>query len=321
MSSIIERISAIGIMPVITKIDSPEDLDALAKALTAGGIPAMEITFRMEGADTYIHQARKNHPNVLVGAGTVITMVQAKKAIAAGAQFIVAPGLNAEIVRYCQAQKIDIIPGIATPSELEAAIGLGLSTVKFFPAEQNGGIDAIKAICGPYSGVGFMPTGGLNLTNLADYFAFDRIVACGGTYMLGAHMAKKEWAQVTELCNKSVQTMLNIKLAHVGINEASEEAARGVAANLAGLLRLDVTKDGNNSVFVDKYVEVMKSPYLGKNGHIGFTTSSVERAVRYYKALGVAFNEESAKYSQSGKLNAIYFKEELGGFAIHLVNV
>ncbi|MDD4311943.1 MAG: bifunctional 4-hydroxy-2-oxoglutarate aldolase/2-dehydro-3-deoxy-phosphogluconate aldolase [Eubacteriales bacterium] len=312
MSSIIDRISAIGIMPVITKIDSPEDCDALAKALTAGGIPAMEITFRMEGADTYIRHARKNHPNVLVGAGTVITMEQTKQAIAAGAQFIVAPGLNAEIVRYCQAQKIDVIPGIATPSELEAAIGLGLSTVKFFPAEQNGGIDAIKAICGPYSGVGFMPTGGLNLNNLAGYFAFDRIIACGGTYMLGAHMAKKEWAQVTELCKKSVQTMLNIKLAHVGMNEANEESARAVAASLA--------EDGNSSVFVDKYVEVMKNPYLGKRGHIGFTTSSVERAVRYYKALGVAFHEDSAKYSSSGKLNAIYFKDEVGGFAIHLVN-
>ena len=320
MSNVIDRISAIGIMPVITKIDSPEDCDALAKALVAGGIPAMEITFRMEGADTYIRQARKNHPNVLVGAGTVITIEQAKKAIDAGAQFIVAPGLNAEIVRYCQAQQIDIIPGIATPSELEAAIGLGLSTLKFFPAEQNGGIDAIKAICGPYSGVSFLPTGGVNLNNLADYFAFDRIVACGGTYMLGAHMAKKEWAQVTELCKKSVQTMLNLKLAHVGINEENEASARAVAASLAGLLRLDVAKDGNSSVFVDKHVEVMKSPYLGKHGHIGFSTSSVERAVRYYKEQGVKFNEASAKYAASGKLNAIYFEEEVGGFAIHLVN-
>lgn len=320
MSSVLERISAIGIMPVITKIESIEDCDALAKALSAGGIPAMEITFRMEKAEVYIRRTREMNPDMTVGAGTVITIEQAKQAIEAGAQFIVAPGLNPEIVKFCQAQNIDVIPGVATPSEVELALSLGLKTLKFFPAEQNGGIAAIKAICAPYSGVRFMPTGGLNLDNLAEYFAFDRIVACGGTYMLGSHMAKREWAQITLLCRKSVQVMLNLKLAHVGINTQNEESARKTAGLLANLLCLDISKDGASSLFVDKYVEVMKSNYLGKNGHIGFTTSSVERAVRYYRELGVDFNDESAKYTANGKLNAIYFKEEIGGFAIHLVN-
>ncbi|MEA4869148.1 hypothetical protein SDC9_120510 [bioreactor metagenome] len=320
MSGVIERISAIGIMPVITKIESVADCDALSKALIAGGIPAMEITFRMEHADQYIRCARENHPEMLVGAGTVITMEQAKLAIEAGAQFIVAPGLNTEIVKYCLSRGVDMIPGVATPSEVEAAMNLGLKTVKFFPAEQNGGIAAIKAICGPYSGVGFIPTGGLGLNNIADYFAFDRIVACGGTYMLGAHMAKREWAEITELCRKSVQTMLNLRLAHVGINTENEATARETASGIAGLLRMDVAKDGSSSVFVDRAIEVMKSNYLGSHGHIGFYTSSVDRAVRYYKAMGVEFNEASAKYAANGKLNAIYFKDEIGGFAIHLVN-
>lgn len=320
MSGVIERISAIGIMPVITKIESVEDCDALAGALKAGGIPAMEITFRMEGADRYIRRAREKHPDMMIGAGTVVTIEQADQAIAAGAQFIVAPGLNPEIVRYCQGKGIDIIPGVATPSEVELAMSLGIRTVKFFPAEQNGGIAAIKAICGPYSGITFMPTGGLNLNNLADYFAFDRIVACGGTYMLGSHLAKREWKEITELCHKSVQTMLGLKLTHVGVNTGTEEAARTTAHTLADLLRLDVAKDGASSVFVDRYVEVMKSNYLGQHGHIAFSTPSIERAVRYYKAIGVEFNEDSAKRAANGKLNAIYFKEEIGGFAIHLVN-
>lgn len=320
MSSILDRVSAIGIMPVITKIESVEDCGALANALSQGGIPAMEITFRMESADTYIRYTREHFPDMVVGAGTVITIEQATQAIAAGAQFIVAPGLNPEIVRFCQQQGVEIVPGVATPSEIEQAMSFGLKVLKFFPAEQNGGISAIKAICGPYSGVGFMPTGGLNLNNLAEYFAFDRVVACGGTYMLGSHMAKREWAQITELCKKSVQVMLNLKIAHVGLNTENEETARKTASQLSNLLRLDVAKDGVSSVFVDKYVEVMKSKFLGKNGHIGFSTSCVDRAVRYYQAMGVEFNMDSAKYAANGKLNAIYFKEEIGGFAIHLVN-
>jgi 2-dehydro-3-deoxyphosphogluconate aldolase/(4S)-4-hydroxy-2-oxoglutarate aldolase len=315
-----ERICAIGIMPVITKIDSAEDCDALAKALTAGGIPAMEITFRMEGADIYIRQARQNHPEIVVGAGTVTTIEQASRAIEAGAQFIVAPGLNPEIVGYCQDKGVDIVPGVATPSEIERAMSLGLKTLKFFPAEQNGGIAAIKAMCGPYKGVTFMPTGGLNLNNLADYFAFDRIAACGGTYMLGSHLAKHEWDRITELCRKSVQTMLNLKLAHIGVNTDNEGEAHKTARLLSDVLSLDIAKEGANSVFVDRFVEVMKSNYLGKHGHIAFSTSSVDRALRYFKAAGVAFNEDSAKYAANGKLNAIYFKEEIGGFAIHLVN-
>ncbi|MEN6635647.1 MAG: keto-hydroxyglutarate-aldolase/keto-deoxy-phosphogluconate aldolase, partial [Clostridiaceae bacterium] len=121
MSSVLERISAIGIMPVITKIESIEDCDALAKALSAGGIPAMEVTFRMEKAEVYIRRTREMNPDMTVGAGTVITIEQAKQAIEAGAQFIVAPGLNPEIVKFCQAQNIDVIPGVATPSEVELA--------------------------------------------------------------------------------------------------------------------------------------------------------------------------------------------------------
>lgn len=307
-------------MPVITKIESIEDCDALAKALSLGGIPAMEITFRMDQADLYIRYTREHYPDMVVGAGTVITIEQATQAISAGAQFIVAPGLNPEIVRFCQQKGVEIVPGVATPSEIEQAMSLGLKVLKFFPAEQNGGIAAIKAICGPYSGISFMPTGGLNLNNLTDYFAFDRVAACGGTYMLGNHMAKHEWAQITELCKKSVQVMLNLKLAHVGLNSEDESAARKTAGQLSGLLKLDLAKDGASSIFVDKFVEVMKSKYLGKNGHIGFSTSSVDRAVRYFQATGVEFHMDSAKYAANGKMNAIYFKEEIGGFAIHLVN-
>jgi len=319
MSDIIERISALGIMPVITNIDSIEDCDSLAAALTAGGIPAMEITFRMKNAEVYIRRVREAHLSVAVGAGTVITLEQAEKAIGAGAQFVVAPGLNPEIVKYCQSRGVEMIPGVSTPSEVETALGLGLKNVKFFPAEQSGGVAAIKSICGPYKNVGFMPTGGLNLDNIAEYFAFDRIIACGGTFMLGSSLAKKDWAQITELCRISVRTMLGLKLAHVGINADGEADAQSTASALASLLRLELGKDGANSVFVDTFAEIMKHGGPGRCGHIGFSTPNLDRAVRYFRAMGAEFDEASAKTDEKGRLKVIYFRGEIAGFAVHLV--
>ena len=230
-----KRIQAIGLMPVVAKV-AVEDSELLAKALMEGGIPNAEITFRMEGADEVIARMRKAYPDMLVGAGTVTSVELAEKALKAGAQFIVSPGLNPTVVKFCQDQGIDIIPGVATPSEVEQAMGMGLRTLKFFPAEQNGGLPAIKAICGPYKGVGFMPTGGVNLNNLADYLAFDRIVACGGTYMLGKYAETKQWAEITALCRKSVQVMLGLKLVHVGLNAPDAAGAQDAASQLSQLL-------------------------------------------------------------------------------------
>lgn len=318
MSAVTDRIRAIGIMPVISKLTSREDCIALANALADGAIPAMEITFRMEHAEDYIHCARENTPQVLVGAGTVTTLEQAQKALDAGAQFIVAPGLSPEIVHFCLENGVDVVPGVATPSEVEQAISLGLELVKFFPAEQLGGIKTIKAICGPYRSIEFMPTGGVNLSNLSDYMAYERVAACGGTYMLGDYLEKKDWAAITALCRKSVQTMLNLKLAHVGVN-VSDEKAKQTACDYASLLRMNLGHEGVGSVFVDTCIEVVKGTGRGVNGHLAFSTPCLERAVRYFRGVGISMDEASARYDQNGKLNVIYFACEIGGFAIHLV--
>ena len=137
--------------------------------------------------------------------------------------------------------------------------------------------------------------------------------------LLGSHLAKGEWAEITALCRKSVQVMLGLKLAHVGVNAADAGAAADTAKALAAMLQLDVAKDGKSSLFVDKYIEVMKGGGLGANGHIGFSTPCLDRAVRYFEAMGIAFRPESAKRDASGKLTAIYFAQEIGGFAIHLL--
>ncbi|HBO34350.1 MAG TPA: 2-dehydro-3-deoxyphosphogluconate aldolase [Anaerolineaceae bacterium] len=319
MAEIIEQVSAVGLVPVIANVKSVEDAASLSKALFDGGIPVAEVTFRMSKAEEIIAAMVKSKPDLLVGAGTVTTREQADLAISAGAKFLVSPALNETVIRHSQERGVPIIPGIATPSELDKAIGLGLDLVKFFPAEPNGGLVAIKAFCGPYKGVKFLPTGGISLENLAKYLAFDRIAACGGTFMLGNNLETGNWTGVTELCQQAVSVMLGLELVHVGVNSANADDAMASASQFADVFHFSKPKVGNSSIFVGTVMEYMKSPYLGKNGHIAFKTNSLDRAVNYLSFMGVRFNKDSEKRDSSGKLKAIYLQEEIAGFAIHLV--
>ena len=318
MTDILDQVSAIGLVPVIASVNSVEDAAPLGKALSDGGIPVAEITFRMPKAENVIAAMVDNVPDLLVGAGTVINTEQADLAIAAGARFLVAPALNERVVRHCQQKGVPIIPGIATPSELDKAIEMGLNLVKFFPAEQIGGLAALKAFCGPYKGVKFIPTGGISLENLASYLAFDRIAACGGTFMLGKNVEIQNWSGITDLCRQAVSNMSGLELVHVGANTPDPETALSSAMRFSELFHFSDPKVGNSSIFTGTVIEFMKSPYLGKNGHIALKTNSLDRAVSYLTAMGVQFNKESEKRDASGKLKAIYIREEIAGFAIHL---
>ena len=183
MSTIIDAFKKIGIIPVVV-LDDAKDALPLAKALCEGGLPCAEVTFRTAAAEESIRVMSSAFPEMLVGAGTVLTTDQVDRAIAAGAKFIVSPGFNPKVVKYCQEKNIPITPGIQTPTEIEAALELGLTTVKFFPAEPAGGLKMIKAIAAPYVNVSFMPTGGISEKNVREYLAYDRIVACGGSWMV-----------------------------------------------------------------------------------------------------------------------------------------
>ena len=183
MSNIMEQFRKIGIIPVVV-LDDAKDAVPLAKALCEGGLPCAEVTFRTAAAEEAIRQMSSAFPEMLVGAGTVLTIEQVDKAVAAGAKFIVSPGFNPEVVKYCLEKNIPITPGIQTPTEIEAAMALGLRTVKFFPAEPAGGLKMIKAIAAPYVDVTFMPTGGISASNVREYLAFNRIIACGGSWMV-----------------------------------------------------------------------------------------------------------------------------------------
>lgn len=319
MKGIIEQVSAIGLVPVIASVNSIEDAVPLGRALIAGGIPLAEVTFRMPKAEEVIATMVNNLPDCLVGAGTVTSKQQVDLALAAGAKFIVAPGLNKGVVHYCQEKGVPIIPGIATPSELDKAIELGLKLVKFFPAEQIGGLAALKAFCGPYKGVKFIPTGGISLNNLASYLAFERIAACGGTFMLGKNVETQNWPAITDLCRQAVSVMLGLQLVHVGLNNNDADEAMNSAKQISKLLRFSEPSVGNSSIFVGSALEFMKAPYLGKNGHIAFKTNSLDRAVNYLTRMGVGFNAATEKRDESGKLKAIYLEDEVAGFAIHLV--
>ena len=178
-----EQIEKTGIIPVVV-LDDAKNAEPLAQALCDGGLPCAEVTFRTAAAEESIRIISEKFPDMLVGAGTVLTTEQVDKAVAAGAKFIVSPGLNPKVVKYCIDKGVPIIPGTCNPSDIEAALELGLNVVKFFPAEAAGGLKMIKAMSAPYVGVRFMPTGGINAQNVRDYLAFDKIIACGGSWMV-----------------------------------------------------------------------------------------------------------------------------------------
>ncbi len=200
------RISEIGVVPVI-KLSNPErDAAPLAKALCAGGIPVAEVTFRAAGADTAIRLMKEACPEILVGAGTVLTTEHIDKAIAAGAEFIVTPGFDPELCAYCAKKGITIYPGCTTPTDYHAALKFGLKVLKFFPAEQSGGLAKIKAMSAPFPMFKVMPTGGISLKNLKEYLSCPVICACGGSYMVTAELIEGgKWDEITELCQKSVE--------------------------------------------------------------------------------------------------------------------
>ena len=206
MNELQKQISQIGVVPVIKLNNPTRDAKPLADALCAGGVPVAEVTFRAAGAAEAIRIMAESHPEMLVGAGTVLNEQQVDEAIAAGAKYIVTPGLDIEIVKYCQAKGITIFPGCTTATDYHAAYRLGLEVLKFFPAEQSGGLDKIKSMAAPFPMFKVMPTGGISLKNLATYAANPVICACGGSYMVTADLIDNgKWDEITELCRKSVE--------------------------------------------------------------------------------------------------------------------
>ena len=211
MNEILKKIQETGIIPVVV-LEDAKDAAPLAQALIDGGLPCAEVTFRTEAAEECIRIMAEQFPDMLIGAGTVLTTDQVDRAVAAGAQFIVSPGLNPRIVKYCVEKGITITPGCTNPSDIEQALENGLEVVKFFPAEPAGGLKMIKAMAAPYVGVKFMPTGGINAENVKEYLKYDRIIACGGSWMVSGALVKEgNFAKITELTKEAAAIVKEIR--------------------------------------------------------------------------------------------------------------
>ncbi len=313
----LEKLSLAGIVPVI-KVEDAADAVPLCKALSDGGLPVAEITFRSDAAEEAIRRVHEELPEVILGAGTVLTKDQVDRAINAGATYIVSPGLNPEIVRYCQEKNVPIVPGTGNPSDIEVALSLGLKTVKFFPAEPLGGLKLIKAMAAPYGAVTFLPTGGIGENNLNEYLAFNKVIACGGSWMVPADaVAAKDWKRIENLTRSAVNKMLGLELKHVGVNSGTPEKAQKDAEMIAKLLGWDLD-DRSKATFVGEGFEVMKVPFRGEKGHIAIGCNSIKRARWHLERRGFVFDDESA-IIKDGKLRAIYLKDDIAGFAFHLL--
>ncbi|MCL1845369.1 MAG: bifunctional 4-hydroxy-2-oxoglutarate aldolase/2-dehydro-3-deoxy-phosphogluconate aldolase [Defluviitaleaceae bacterium] len=202
---IFEKLSELKIVPVIV-INDAEKAVPLARALCEGGLPCAEVTFRTAAAADAIRAISQAFPNMLVGAGTVLTTAQADEAAAAGAKFMVSPGLNPEVVRHCRSRDLAILPGVCTPTEIEAGLALGLDTLKFFPAEAVGGVKLLKALCAPYGKVRFVPTGGVSAVNLRDYLSIKNVIACGGSWMVAEDLiASGDFGKISALTREAVE--------------------------------------------------------------------------------------------------------------------
>lgn len=206
MENMIEKFQKLGVVPVVVLEDTKDALP-LADALVRGGLPCAEVTFRTEAAAESIRLMSEKYPEMLVGAGTVLTTEQVDLAVEAGARFIVSPGFDPEIVDYCLGKNIPVFPGCVTPSEVAQAVKRGLKVVKFFPAEQAGGIAMIKAMAAPYHNIHFMPTGGINPGNLKDYLSCDKILCCGGSWMVKNELIRNgEFEKIRNLVKEAKES-------------------------------------------------------------------------------------------------------------------
>ena len=318
MNPVIEKVYQIGIIPVIA-FNSVEEALPLCKALADGGLPAAEVTFRTACAEECIKLIHEQMPEMLLGAGTVLTKDQADRAMAAGASFIVAPGFDPEVCRHVIDKGGIMMPGTCSAGEMQQAMNLGCEALKFFPAEANGGVGMLKNIGAALKSAKWMCTGGVNAKNVNDYLNYDQIIAVGGTWMCKNDVIKaKDWDKITAMCKEAVDTMLGLRLVHIGINTENEDEAKATANALASLLNMKVTP-GNSSIFVgNKEFEIMKKPGRGKNGHIAIGCNNVDRAIYHLSRRGVKFDLES-KGVKDGKTMSCYMADEIGGFAIHLV--
>lgn len=317
MGDILQTIEGYGVIPVV-RIEKAADALPLGKALLAGGLPLAEITFRTAAAAEAIRALSEGMPEMIIGAGTVLSIEQANAAVRSGAKFIVSPGFSPKVVSFCRERGVPVIPGVNAPTQIEAAMEYGLGVLKFFPAEESGGVPFLRAVAAPYEGIRFIPTGGINATNLVSYLSLKNVLACGGSWMVKADLISAgKFEEITRLAAEAVRVMLGFEVAHVGINEGNAETGTASAELFARLFHF-AAEEGKDSFFLGrKEIEIMKGAGRGEKGHLAFATHDVSRALFFLGRQGVRPVAGTEKL-KDGKPVLVYLDREIAGFAIHL---
>lgn len=313
---VLKRLAQSGVVPVVV-LEDAKDAVPTAKAMLAGGIDVMEITFRTAAAADSIKAVAQECPDMVVGAGTVINLEQCKLAVECGAKFIVSPGYDEETVAWCCDNGVPVTPGCVTPTEIMMALKHGLKVLKFFPANVYGGLSAIKSLAGPFGGVKFIPTGGVNAQNLAEFISSPYIHAVGGSWICPkADIAAGNFDKITALCKEARKSLLGFEVAHIGINTPDADASLDVCKAFNDAFDFNI-KQGNSSNFASTGVEVMKTMFKGANGHIAIRTNKMIPAIAEMERRGYELDMDSVK--DKDNIKAVYFKNEIGGFAVHLL--
>ena len=313
---VLKRLAQSGVVPVVV-LEDAKDAVPTAKAMLAGGIDVMEITFRTAAAADSIKAVAQECPDMVVGAGTVVNLEQCKLAVECGAKFIVSPGYDEETVAWCCDNGVPVTPGCVTPTEIMMALKHGLKVLKFFPANVYGGLSAIKSLAGPFGGVKFIPPGGVNAQNLAEFISSPYIHAVGGSWICPkADIAAGNFDKITALCKEARKSLLGFEVAHIGINTPDADASMDVCKALNDAFDFNI-KQGNSSNFASTGVEVMKTMFKGANGHIAIRTNKMIPAIAEMERRGYELDMDSVK--DKDNIKAVYFKKEIGGFAVHLL--
>ena len=315
---IMQSIHDIGLLPAVV-LDDASHAGPLARALCKGSLPLAEVMLRTQAALACLSAMHKACPEMLLGAGTVFSSQQVIDARNAGASFIVTPGLNPDVVRFCQQENMPVIPGISSASELDLARRLGLHVVKFFPAEPLGGLRTIHALSAVWNDMYFLPRGGIDDHNMQAYLHDERIFAISGTWMVKKELLESgQYDKISEMAHDALRKMLQIHIVHIGINSDTAHG-KEIAAAFADLLDGSV-RDAKIIYFGSELVEVMTTARArGTYGHIAIGVSSVSRAIAFFQRKGYDFDESSIVKDEKGRIRLIYFKECIAGFAVHLV--
>ncbi|MDR3121755.1 MAG: bifunctional 4-hydroxy-2-oxoglutarate aldolase/2-dehydro-3-deoxy-phosphogluconate aldolase [Clostridiales bacterium] len=316
---LLERVRRIGLVPVVA-FESADQAVPCSRALREAQLDIIEITMRTAAGIESIRRVKAEFPDMVVGAGTVLTLEKAKEAVDAGAEFVVLPGYQEDVVAWCVGKGVAVLPGCVTPAEIQLALQKGLKVLKFFPADVYGGVKALKALNGPFgpSGVTFIPTGGVDQKNLADYVQVPFIAAVGGGWLCSSKQIKEaDYAGITKTVKESIDVLLGFELGHVGFNTAGAEQSEEITKTLVSAFHFPYLP-GNSANFAGAAVEVVKSTGLGKNGHVAIKTNNIDRAEYYLAKRGFVVDPATAK-SKDGKTTAVYLKDEIGGFAFHLL--